>query len=135
MLDCQTNSELDRPRAAAPTPDSLIGTAEAAHRIEIELLPHSPTAAHLRYRVTHLGQVLIASTRDPEYDACRALLALGIAGTMTTFNRGSPTPCMRIDIERGAQMRTNEGTKAGPRLAKWRPFDRFDDDADPEPAE
>jgi len=43
------------------------------HRIEIER-PHY-TLAGARYRVTYLGATLIESARDPEFEACRALLA------------------------------------------------------------
>ena len=35
------------------------------HRIDIECMRYTATGA--RYRVTHLGEVLIESARDPEY--------------------------------------------------------------------
>ena len=64
------------------------------HRIEIER-PHY-TLAGARYRVTYLGATLIESARDPEFEACRALLARGITGTLVTYSPGSSVPRMRV---------------------------------------
>lgn len=75
------------------------------------------------YRVWHNGRVLIERCRDPEFDACRVLLAAGVRGRLTTFWKDKPTPCMRIDIERGAGVRIVETAKVGPKLGKWVPFD------------
>ena len=106
------------------------------HEIEIEPLPKTPTSGIRRYRVCYAGTELLQSSRDPEFDSCRALLALGHTGTLTTFSKGAAAPRMRIGIERGSALRTAEGANAGPRLAAWRPFDRFnDDDAGAEVAE
>ena len=71
------------------------------HRIEIERTHYTSTGA--RYRVTYLGETLIESARDPEFEACRALLAKGITGTLVTYSPGSSVPRMRVDIEKGAQ--------------------------------
>ena len=119
-----------------PSPITTAATATPVeHKVEIEELPHAPTAAVIRYRVWHDDAVLIETCRDPEFDACRALLAQGKTGRMTTFRRGGSTPCMLIDVERGAGVRTAEGAKSGPRLARWQPFDRFTDDAEGTDAE
>jgi len=89
------------------------------HRIEIELTHYTPAGA--RYRVTYLGETLIGSARDPEYEACRALLAKGIKGMLVTYSPGRLVARMRIDIETGAQLTIIENAKEGPRRARYRP--------------
>ncbi len=74
------------------------------------------------YRVTHLGNLLVESTRNPEFDACRALFAQGITGKLAVWRRGAAGPCMTLDIERGAGLTTSETDKDGLRLVPWRPF-------------
>jgi hypothetical protein len=73
-----------------------------SHTIEIE-----PTALGdrgQRYRVTYLGEVLIESARNPEFDACRALLARGVTGTLQIWRPGKAAPDARLDIQRGAKL-------------------------------
>jgi hypothetical protein len=89
------------------------------HRIEIER-PHY-TLAGARYRVTYLGATLIESARDPDFEACRALLARGITGTLVTYSPGGSVPRMRVDIEQGAKLTIVENAKDGPRTARYRP--------------
>ena len=89
------------------------------HRIEIEHTHYASTGA--RYRVTYLGETLIESARDPEYEACRALLAKGVKGKMVTYSPGSLVARMRIDIETGAKLTIIENAKEGPRRARYRP--------------
>ena len=71
--------------------------------------------------MTYLGEVLIESTRDPEYEACRALLGRGIVGTLVTYGPGSAVPCLKIDIEKGAKLTTIENATKGPRPGNYRP--------------
>ena len=71
--------------------------------------------------MTYLGETLIESARDPEYEACRALLAKGVKGKMVTYSPGSLVARMRIDIETGAKLTILETAKAGPRAARYRP--------------
>jgi hypothetical protein len=56
------------------------------------------------YRVTYRGAVLVERSRDPEFAACRALMAMRITGTLQTYRRGFLAPAMRMDIERGAKL-------------------------------
>src|SRR5947209_5380951 len=49
---------------------------------DIELEPTTVGERGQRFRVHYAGGVLIESTPDPERDACRALIALGITGTL-----------------------------------------------------
>lgn len=62
-----------------------------------------------RYIVRHAGRVLIASTSDPEHDACRLLLAMGCMGTLQTRWRGSEVVALRLDIVTGAGLMVRAG--------------------------
>jgi hypothetical protein len=93
------------------------------HRIDIE--PVSLGERGQRYRVTHNGVQLVDSSRNPEFDACRALLGKGITGRLEVWHKGWPQgdefPAMRLDIEKGARLTVEEGDRIGPRFARWRP--------------
>jgi hypothetical protein len=89
------------------------------HRIDVERTHYTSTGA--RYRVTYLGEKLIEGARTPLFDACRALLAKGITGTLVMYSPGSSVHRAKVDIEEGAQLMVAEGDKAGPRLARYRP--------------
>ena len=71
------------------------------------------------YRVIYNRAILIEDTRNPEYDACRVLLAMGITGMLETGRQGSLAPCLRLDIARGANLTVEEGQRVGPRLRRW----------------
>jgi hypothetical protein len=73
------------------------------------------------YRGIYAGSILIESNRNPEFDACRALLAKGITGKIETWRPGVAFPAMQIDIERGAQLTVTESDKDGPCFAPWHP--------------
>jgi hypothetical protein len=89
------------------------------HRVDLELTHYAGTGA--RYRVTYLGKILIESARDPEFEACRALLVKGINGTVVTYSPRSSVPPMRIDIEKGAKLMTIDNATDGPRIGRYRP--------------
>jgi hypothetical protein len=72
--------------------------------------------------MTHAGKVLIESTRNPEFDACRALLARGITGRLEVWRPGRVSADMRLDIERGARLTIRETDDRGLRLVRWEPF-------------
>jgi hypothetical protein len=95
------------------------------HRVELELTHNTGTRA--RYRVTYLGETLIESARDPEFEACRVLLAKGITGTLATYSPGSSVPRMRIGIAKGAQLMTIENAADGPRIGRYRPHPKSAD--------
>src|SRR5262245_5197129 len=77
-------------------------------------------ASGLRYRVTHNGVTLIESTKNPEFDSARALLAQGIVGQLEVWRRGASSPAMRLDIEKGARLTVEEGDVEGLRFVLWR---------------
>ena len=81
-----------------------------------------------RYRVTHAERVLIESTREPLFDACRALLAQGVAGRLEMWRPGKAHPDMSADIERGAALTVAETAEIGPVIRPWRSFHRETDE-------
>jgi hypothetical protein len=91
------------------------------YRIEIERIQASGPA---RYRVTLDGEILIDRCRDPEFDACRALLARGLTGTVETWVRGATAPGFRFDIGLASQLAAHESATRSPRIGKWHPFAR-----------
>jgi len=90
----------------------------ATHTVEIE--PTKLGKRGQRYRVTYLGKVLIESTRNPDFDACRALLARGITGKLLVRRAAASSHHLAIDIERGARLTVHETDTVGPRLARWK---------------
>jgi len=86
--------------------------------VQIECLRYA--AAGVRYRVMHLGKTLVASTRDPEFEACRAMLAKGFKGTLVSYGPGSSVPSVSVDIERGARLAAIENDKDGPKIGRYR---------------
>jgi hypothetical protein len=89
---------------------------------DIELEPTTVGERGQRFRVHYAGGVLIESTPDPERDACRALIALGITGTLRTRWRGAKHWSMQLNIERDAQFSVSETDQRGLQLVRWRPF-------------
>jgi hypothetical protein len=109
------------------------GSADRPHKINIARdgwigkLP----AYTVTFRATQLGR-----WRDPEFSACRALLALGINGCLETRWAGSAHASMRLDIANGATRSTQESSTVAARIGRYRPLDptRFHSDADdPDP--
>lgn len=100
-------------------------------RIEIE--PASLGDRGQRYRVLHEGRELVSSSPAPEFDACRALLAIGTTGMLEIWRRGVAYPAMRLDIEKGAKLAVSEGDH-GLRLIRWRPFSEAQPHQDGMPA-
>ena len=91
----------------------------AEHRMDIEPTHYTSTGA--RYRVTYLGETLIQSARDPAFEACRALLAKGVKGTLVTYSPGSSVPRMRVDIEKGCETDDHRQQHSWPSFGRYRP--------------
>jgi hypothetical protein len=77
--------------------------AVKAHRIVIE-----PTSIRGErgqyYRVYFEGTVLIEDTWNPEFEACRALVARGITGRLEVWRADKHYPGLIVpDIEEGAR--------------------------------
>jgi hypothetical protein len=74
-----------------------------------------------RYTVKLDGEIIVANSRDPEFDACRVLLGRGLRGRLTFVDQVSGKPHLSVDTERGAGLVTKEGPL---HFAKWRLSDR-----------
>jgi hypothetical protein len=103
---------------------------DTAHRIDITLRKNGQSGSY--YRVVYAGQTLVESTKEPLFDACRALVALGHAGRLEMWGSGS-RPCMIVhDMEQGAKLTVVENVNAGPRFAQYRPHPGVTDGDDAE---
>ena len=87
----------------------------------IYLEPASLGERGQRYRVIHKGVTLIEGSRNPEFDACRALLALGITGPLESWHKDAHFAAMFLDIEKGARLTVQESEHIGPRFISWSP--------------
>jgi hypothetical protein len=63
-------------------------------------------------------EVIVSSSRDPEYDACWELIRRGLRGVAAFRRFGALTPDLGMDIEREAQLMTNAW---GVRVVKFGP--------------
>jgi hypothetical protein len=97
--------------------------SNAIHRIDIE--PFGLGQRGQIYRVHYAGIVLVESSRNPEFDACRALLAKGLVGYVEVWRVGSSFSAMRLEIQTAAGLTVEEGDREGLRFVRWRP--RADD--------
>ena len=74
-----------------------------------------------RYHVTHNGVTLIESTKNPEFDSARALLARAIVGQVEVWRHGASFRAMRFDVEKAAKLTIEDGDRSGPRFTRWQP--------------
>jgi len=71
------------------------------------------------------GEVIVSDALEPCYETARALLARGITGSITFLDHNTLNPRITInDIESSAKLTVVENSRCGPRLVKWKPFDR-----------
>jgi hypothetical protein len=84
----------------------------------VRLIPGHYTQRGQLYAVVHNGQVLIPESYDPELDACRMLLDMGLTGKLTTY-RGHMA-CMILDIEKAAQVSVRDNHSGTPVFIKYR---------------
>jgi hypothetical protein len=101
-----------RPLTAMAIDDCEREDKNLEHRVEIELTHYTSSGA--RFRVTYLGKTLIESARDPEHEACRALLAQGIKGKLVPRQLGGShedrhRDGCEVDDHRERRRRTAEG--------------------------
>ena len=91
------------------------------HRIYIE-----PTTIRgergQHYRVHYQGAVLIDDAWNPEFEACRALLARGITGRLEVWRPGGTFPGSILDIAKAARLTVEESATVSARIVSWAPF-------------
>ena len=73
------------------------------------------------YSVIHDGKLLVERSRDPEFDAARALVAKGVTGKLTMLDGKTGVPRTIIDIEGAAKLRVVEESVNGLRFRKVTP--------------
>jgi hypothetical protein len=92
----------------------------AAQTIALTLRRKSLWRHGYRYEVVLDGEVIVSLSRDPEPDACRELLKRGLRGNAAFWREGMPEPCLVVDIERLAKLRTKDSNE-GVRFVKFTP--------------
>lgn len=115
----------------ATTTAGRVGTVSAPHRVVVEV-SHRTTGGASRggrtiYRVTFEGEVLLTSW-EPDYSACRALLAKGHTGIVESWRGGAKFPSMVLNIETGAKRSISEPDGGSPKLSVFAPYERPADD-------
>jgi hypothetical protein len=94
-------------------------TQQLAHRIEVQIIRYGVRGPV--YRVMYAGEVLLEHW-NPEFEACRALLARGITGKLETWRPGGSFPAQILDIESAAKLTVEESDTVSVRIVPWKPF-------------
>jgi hypothetical protein len=97
-------------------------TADADHAITISVVGY-PLESSPRYRVMYWGEVLIARSRVPIFDACRALVARGLTGSVGLYRNDRLDALVR-DIAVGAQYTIEESAEVSMRLRRYVSYER-----------
>ena len=74
------------------------------------------------YSIIFDGRLLVERSRDPEFDAARALAARGITGTLTLLDGKTGLPRLTLDIEKAAKLTVREDRRKGPLFVKYVPW-------------
>jgi len=83
----------------------------------------NPTRKVDRWIAWFGDRLLVEGSRDPEHDACRTLLDMGITGKVAFRHKGSPHPSMSMDIEKAAKLAVRENDHRF-KLVKYEPLSR-----------
>ena len=75
-----------------------------------------------RFRAEWNDEILLATSGEPVFEACRALKARGVTGTLRMRHAGARHFAMIVDIETGAGLTVAEGRLLGPHVTNWVPF-------------
>jgi hypothetical protein len=91
--------------------------------------PHSdraqpdPGQARAAYMARFGGEVIVADSWNPVFEACRLLVDRGFTGPFEVWRTGRASPDMRIpDIEEAARWTVLENENVGPVIVRWRPW-------------
>jgi hypothetical protein len=98
---------------------SADGTQQLAHRIEVQIIGYCVRGPV--YRVMYAGEVLLEHW-NPEFEACRTLLARAITGKLETWRPGGTYPALILDIEKAAKLTVEESDTVSVRITPWKPF-------------
>jgi hypothetical protein len=89
------------------------------NRIDVEVIRYGVRGPV--YRVMYAGEVLLEHW-NPEFEACRALLARGITGKLEAWRTGGTYPALILDIEKAAKLTVEESDGVSVRVVPWKPF-------------
>jgi hypothetical protein len=78
-------------------------------------------SARYLYAVIYEGKLLVERSRDPEHDAARALLVMGLTGKLTLCDGKTGAPRTIIDIEKASRQRVTEESRDGLRIRQCDP--------------
>lgn len=76
------------------------------------------------YHVSFEGAMIVTRSRDPEFDACRALKALGLTGKLQIIDANTGQHRLTVDIAKGAKLAAREDSR-GMRFARWVPWETW----------
>ena len=75
-----------------------------------------------QYEVWLGEELIVAKSRDPEFDACRALHAAGHTGKARFWREWRAEHDISMDIATAIKWRTKETRKIGPHFVKFEEF-------------
>ena len=85
------------------------------------LQPTRRTPKKQFYTAAFNGKVIVSKSSDPEFDACRAMHALGLSGSVEFYRPGVPYPGLIVrDLDKAAKLRAVESESMAPAFKKWR---------------
>lgn len=102
----------------------------AIHAIEISQGHRTPSRQ--MYVVRYRGEVILSTTRDPEWEAARVLVGRGLSGRLHTRRAGTSTISFDQNLEKAATLTTSDPNKGRARIGKCLPYPSGDEPADDE---
>jgi hypothetical protein len=84
--------------------------------------PGTPRDDYYLYDVTFDGEVIVTSSRVPECDAARVLLARGVTGSLAIVGADTGKHRTTLNIEAAAKLTVAESRRHSPRFVKWKPY-------------
>jgi hypothetical protein len=88
------------------------------------LIPRKSGGKHYyTYSMEFAGELIVEGSNNPEHDACRAMLAKGLTGTLLILDCATGRERSRIDIERGSLWLVSEDQR-GFRFRRWTAYVR-----------
>jgi hypothetical protein len=119
MCKCRERRDQLRAAADAAALKMKAGLKMMADIAQVTLVPRSLGIRDQLYDVAFAGEVIVKSSRDPEHDAARALLARGITGRMETLGSDGKVR-MHLTIEKAAELTVTEANDRGLELRRWK---------------
>jgi hypothetical protein len=74
------------------------------------------------YSVVFDGKLIVDQSANAEFDAARALLAMGHTGRLTILDGKTGRARLTLDIEKAATLTVREDARRGPCFVQWKPM-------------